>query len=80
MVFIVWRRGLYFAGVFYTKHEDQQSGRVWEGIIKYHIGATFDQPNVTPDKRLSVSYHCIAWTVCVRMCVMCTLTSWMSTG
>ena len=47
----------HYAGVFHTRHEDQQSGRVWEGIIKYHIGATLDQPDVSPDKRLSVCYH-----------------------
>lgn len=50
-------RGLHCAGVFHTRHEDGQSGRVWEGIIKYHIGATLDQPDVSPDRRLSVSHH-----------------------
>ena len=43
-------------GVFHTKHEDPETGRVWEGIIKYHIGATLDQPDLTPDKRLSVCH------------------------
>ena len=51
------RCGLHYAGVFHTRHEDGQSGRVWEGIIKYHIGAILDQPDVSPDKRLSVRNH-----------------------
>ena len=51
------RCGLHCAGVFHTKHEDRQSGRVWEGVIKYHIGAILDQPDVSPDRRLSVRNH-----------------------
>ncbi len=56
-MYLNWRCGLHCAGVFHTRHEDEQSGRVWEGIIKYHIGAILDQPDVSPDRRLSVSHH-----------------------
>ena len=45
------------AGVFHTRHEDMQTGRVWEGIIKYHIGAVLEQTDITPEKRLSVGHN-----------------------
>ena len=45
------------AGVFHTKHEDMQTGRVWEGIIKYYIGAYLEQTDITPEKRLSVGHR-----------------------
>ena len=54
---ILWLPLCTCAGVFHTRHEDGQSGRVWEGIIKYHIGAILDQPDVSPDRRLSVCNH-----------------------
>ena len=48
----------YYVGVFHTRHENADTGRVWEGVIKYQIGAFLDQPDVTPDRRLSVSVPC----------------------
>lgn len=47
-----------YVGVFHTRHENADTGRVWEGVIKYQIGAFLDQPDVTPDRRLSVSVPC----------------------
>jgi len=42
--------------VFHTKNEDL-SGKVWEGIIKYSVGAVLEIPDATPDQRLMVWIH-----------------------
>ena len=39
--------------MFHTKNEDL-SGKVWEGIIKYSVGAVLEIPDATPDQRLMV--------------------------
>ncbi len=40
--------------MFSAKYEDVTSGRVWQGVIKYVIGALLDIPDAPPDYKLLV--------------------------
>lgn len=46
---------LLIAGVFNVKYEDTRSGRVWQGVIKYMIGALIETSDVPPQHKLLVS-------------------------
>lgn len=46
-----------FPGVFNAKYEDARTGRVWQGVIKYVIGALVEMSDAPPEHKLLVSPH-----------------------
>ena len=44
-------------GVFHAKYEDTGSGRIWQGVTKYVIGALLEFPETPPEHKVLVSQH-----------------------
>lgn len=41
-------------GVFNSKYEDTQTGRVWQGVIKYMLGALIETSTIPSEHKLMV--------------------------
>lgn len=48
-----------FSGEFNATYEDVRSGRIWQGVIKYIMGALVETNDTPPEHKVFVSF-CIA--------------------